>query len=414
MHEQTVDRDTFAHLFRDALAEAGIASSDDLPYDSQTFALDLSATTHSTDSAPGHSPVTGPRRFYLHNVYSEYLRAPEAARSVVIQKAVSSVRETPSALSPEDARSVLRVQLRPRAMADRFVPGHRVVAERLALCLCFDRPASVEYASPAALTALNLDDDTAFALGLAGLEGASRTGGALEHEAYGVYRSTWRDTYDAARAILPWLVRTVPATDGHVVAVPNRDTLLVADRGDALALEALVALVEHEWDNPRRVSCRLLDLRGDELAPLEVAENHPARAQLHKLDVLDAIEQASIQQKLIQSDLHDDGGEEDIFVASLTTMTTPGGRFMTCTVLTDGVDTLLPRADAIAFVSILERAEKTIAIHDWPHVEAVLGSDLEPTPYGYPPRFRVRAFPASEQMVALGTPMNSTWQAPRQ
>jgi len=180
----------------------------------------------------------------------------------------------------------------------------RPVADWLALCLCLDRPTSIRYVNPSDLATWGVTEDEAFGIGLAGLERQSGTEGGFEHEQGGVYRSVYQDTYDAARAALPWLVRKVPAPGGRALSVPNRNTLLVASLDDERAVLELAQLTEREADDPRRVSYRVFSLVDETLTPLRVNEQHPAGVALRRLAALDVADQSAIQRdRLHETDL---------------------------------------------------------------------------------------------------------------
>jgi hypothetical protein len=69
-------------------------------------------------------------------------------------------------------------------------------------------------------------------------------------------------------------------------------------------------------------------------------------------------------------------------------------------VWSNGVDTYLPRAQKVVFLD----EGKECAIVTWEQVERVVGHLLEPVEDLYPPRWRVREFPTSQQLEQLRDP----------
>jgi len=74
----------------------------------------------------------------------------------------------------------------------------------------------------------------------------------------------------------------------------------------------------------------------------------------------------------------------------------PQGRLQSYSVWGEGVDSLLPKTDAVAFM----RHDKQPLIVDWQKVIDVVGGLMEEVDI-YPLRFRVRTFPSDEQLARL-------------
>jgi hypothetical protein len=233
--------DKFAARVRNALLSSGTVLTEDLAYD----AVDHSFRIRLVDDDLG--------TLRLDNLYREWQSASTSDRLGVVGRTVGMVAEM---LEPEPTEEIFRsrllVQLRRRSFAAREGIVFRVVAGHLALCLCEDRPDSIRYPRSEAVAAANVDETSAFALARAHLERQSE--GALERLPSGVYRSSWKDTYDATRATLPWLIMQVPVTEGYAIGVPNRDTLLVCDLGDPKVLAALIAEIRTAANEPRQVN----------------------------------------------------------------------------------------------------------------------------------------------------------------
>ena len=81
----------------------------------------------------------------------------------------------------------------------------------------------------------------------------------------GLYRSTWEDSLDGSRILLPGVLRRLALQGEPVVVLANPDTLLVAGSEDGPALEWLLrAALEFAAEDPRAMNgcpLRLRDFR---------------------------------------------------------------------------------------------------------------------------------------------------------
>jgi hypothetical protein len=249
-----LSRDGFVERAREAILGAGQIAPDSLVFDSAAFAF----TIHT----PREQLVFG-----LDQLFLEYRAAPASERDNVFPHiAATAAERSAPPLTPETARRRLLLQVRPRA---QMPPGvHRVVAERLVLCLCLDSAASMRFLVPSDLEAWNFPVEMAFDFAYANLRERSKSPEFVPLK-NGVYRSAWLDTYDAARVILPELLTGMLGGKQPVVTIPNRETLLVADRADEKAIRALVEETQGQFQQPRSISKRLLTVIGGELCPLE-------------------------------------------------------------------------------------------------------------------------------------------------
>lgn len=379
----------FARRVRAALAEAGVARLEEITYDADQFSLTTPLGT-----------------LYLGNVYAEYVAAPRGQRDAAISALVATlVQMQLPPPTPDQARAQLIAQLRPRTFADLSAPVvHRVVAERLALCLCLDTPLTLQYFTPDRLVEWDLDEETAFTVALAHLERRSAEPLAqLERLPTGLYRSTWQDTFDATRAILPSVVGRVPAAGGRAVGIPNRNTLLVADLADERALRALVAETRAAYDHPRAVSARLYVPIDGGLEPLRLPDGHPLARDLRELDLLDLAGEYATQTEALNQRHAAEG--LDLFVASFRPNETDDGRIYSYAVWTEGVPTLLPETDLVALVEQPVGTDVAFSLYPFERVRAVAADLLEPVQC-YPPRYRTLGFPTPEQRDALGPPVS--------
>jgi O6-methylguanine-DNA--protein-cysteine methyltransferase len=149
------------------------------------------------------------------------------------------------------------------------------------------------------------------------------------------------------------------------------------------------------------VSYRLFTLTGETLTPLASADAPLSiAATVRRLEGLDLADQYATQKERLESELNARG--EDIFVANVKVMRSPAGETFTYAVWAQDVDTLLPEADLVAFVAGVNPKP---LVFPFGRVRDVLGELMvSGVEYGFPPRHRVRRYPTSSEIEALGEP----------
>ena len=94
--------------------------------------------------------------------------------------------------------------------------------------------------------------------------------------------------------------------------------------------------------------------------------------------------------------LHIKNGE-DVFVATFSGTQAPDGRVLSYATWTETTNSLLPKTDVL----LLGRIGGNLYMVEWQKVLDAVGDLMEPVDI-YPPRYRVREFPADEQLAAMG------------
>lgn len=157
-------------------------------------------------------------------------------------------------LALEDALPCLFPKVRPvfayQAYARRTgqpAPEYRLLAGDFAVSLVVDLPNQDLDLGPAHLRAWNLDFDSLLQRARGNL--LARGGEQGFHaEREGCYRSTWRDSLDGSRMLLPGILQRLRIKGDPVVLLPNRDTLLVAGSEDPEALRWAMGLAREQLD----------------------------------------------------------------------------------------------------------------------------------------------------------------------
>ncbi|MFL6074551.1 MAG: hypothetical protein ACJ73S_14245 [Mycobacteriales bacterium] len=207
------------------------------------------------------------------------------------------------------------------------------------------------------------------------------------------------DGYFAARLLLDgWLAGLAGRVGGRPVAfVPDQNTLLVTgDQPDTLG--SLFELVEAEYREAARAvspAAYTVDDAG-RVVPYAAPVGHPVGAAVHRAEVVLAATEYAAQGEELNKRHQNEGA--DIFVANLLAAGRDDGSLFTVASWADGVETLLPEADFVAFPG-----EDTFYA-GWDEVARTAG--LEPVDGLYPPRYHVRGWPPAavvDQLRALAT-----------
>lgn len=353
----------------------------------------------------------------LGNIFQEYCRAEKAEREALLRRFLRNCVCTKSFELPEefddihpDLLPVIRsrfylesiiLQARARGNEPLEVP-QQVVGEHLALSLVYDLPSAMRTIGQRDLDAWKVSFFHASEAARQNLEQMGEISFAsLDGH---VYASATGDNYDASRLIMLDLIRKFDVEGDHIAMVPNRDTLLVTGSEDARGLEIMAKIAEESTQKPRPISTIALRLEGDEWMPWLPPSSFAVYDKFHELR-LQTLGMEYNDQKGMLDEIHNVTGE-DVFVAQFSAI----GKKNTCRVTSycvwsEGVDTLLPQTDSIFFFRPgSEKEGELVAGGSWEHVQQVVGDLMEPAGF-YPERYRVRSFPTSEQLAAIGKQM---------
>ncbi len=168
---------------------------------------------------------------------------------------------------------------------------------------------------------------------------------------------------------------------------------------DEAGLGQVAQLAEPLLSEPRRVTGRAFTWREGSWTPYLPPDDHPAHEQFLRLLCLSAASDYADQQEALNERLSAAG--DDLFVASVMLVEgTSKGLISLCS-WTQGVVTLLPRTDRIAFVSPGEGDHPSNVMQvPWDEAIAVVGDLMKPQGLR-PERWRVDAFPTPEELSAL-------------
>lgn len=348
----------------------------------------------------GYALETDGGSVQLEQLYAEWQGVPEEDRPEYLRHVVRSMHPPPLPETWAEARKAVALSVRAALdLPDSPALVSRQIAPGVVAALVFDHEDGMQFLHGTHLAGWGVSVDQAYAQGLRNLEAAS--GRRFEAPAPGVYRSPWRDNYDASRLLLTATLQRLRLKGKPVAFIPNRDTLIVTGSADDEGLAAAARLASEALDEPRPMTGRAWVLDGTWKPFLPPAAS-TAFAGMSGLVKRAEVREAAAQQEALKAQLEE--GEPDLTVASLLLgEETETGEPMTYCVWIKGVEALLPRADYVVFVDpALADAEQLLAAATWEKAQQVLGRALVPEPRVSPARFRVKTFPSARALKALG------------
>ena len=200
-----------------------------------------------------------------------------------------------------------------------------------------------------------------------------------------VWISECRDDYDGARMLIPEYLDQTGLAGELVVIHPNRNLLVVAavDDVDGICTACDLALTDLEAPSP--ISFQPLVGRDEDWRPLHLSPTHPAYEPWRRLTCFGH----ELNHRILQQPLQQLIGD-DLMLSPYQLAEDNEGLVSSYTTWTEGVPSLLPRADFVGLVT--ERGEAITA--PWEAVHRLVGTMMEPTDH-YPELWRVMTFPDS-------------------
>ncbi len=190
----------------------------------------------------------------------------------------------------------------------------------------------------------------------------------------------------------------IAAPLGDYVAVArSRDSLRLISTADA---DALGEALGHELDayqaEPRRLSPVPYAVRDGVLEVWDPPPGHPCRGAAERAQQVLAATEYGYQHGVLD-DLFPKAGE-DVFVGKLSLMERPDGSLWSWAAWVESVtDGLTPRCDYLG----LRGDDDEVVWVRWDDAVRLAGDALRQEPGYYPPRWRVRGWPAADQVAQL-------------
>lgn len=373
-------RERFARRVLRALRDAGVAHARYLP---EQFAIEVRRD----------SPSAEPAVAYLGNLYRECERAGRAGSRERIATFLAAVIFNPGAPRAwEDVAPLLRPVLRTvtfglgvPATAPR--PLRRPAWPYLAEFVVVDQPTSIMYVTAGQLQEWGVTERAVFDRARRNMaEIAASTGDGVAAGPRSLVRMVESgDAYWASHLFVDgWLAgRRDGAAAPPLLFVPDTTGVLLAGRAaddTPQTVGKLFELAEREYREAARPISPMaftVDEAGA-VVPFLVPRGHPMYEITHRSEVLLASAEYAAQ-----------GGHltTDAFVAGCAVAQRADGSVFSVASWAEGVDTLLPRADYVAFPS--DGADPFYVAWD----DVAREVDLEPEPGLEPERYRLRAWP---------------------
>lgn len=388
------DKDEFARSLVVRIYQAGEKS--DIDYDRKEFCLrgGGKAVTHK---------LRGAYRNYCH---ADDLLARERLLSQEIRDWFAYLPKTPGDF--EDVKPDLLPVIRSRAQLEfhamraevegneQYRWPYQVFGEHFGVAIVYDLPRAMRPVQQTALDAWGITFYEALEIAKENLRAIPSTFiGPTKDD--GVYLSDTRDSYDAARLLLPELIQQFHILGDPVAMMPTRGSLLVLGSEDVKRLVGIVKGADRALGSPLYISGIALHYNGEEWVPWLPPPSHPAHIGFRGLQIRTWQHEYSEQEDLLDTLYAKDG--ESVDLAPYTGVQHPDGRPFSCTIWgPDDNSSLLPKTDLVLFG---QGSEEMPRASEWDRVVQQAGELVEALDV-YPPRYRVCGFPSEKQLAAMG------------
>lgn len=346
---------------------------------------------------------SAPTWIFLDNVYTECQGLGRRARLDRLTRFIRIMGAPPVTDTWEEARPKLRPVLRPVTMGLAGVPGMQPPVSRpawpyLKELVVIDQPESMAFVGPPSLEAWGVTAEDVFTAARANLAGIARRSLARDWpDQHALIRMVdTGDGYFTSLLLAPgWLDSVSDRIGAPVIAfVPDNNSMLLCARQSG-GLAQLYDLVEKEFGEAARGLSPVgytTDPSGA-VIPYRPDADHPDRVPARRAEVILAATQYGAQSRWLTSQFAEAG--IDVYVGGLVAASKPDEAPITVATWTDGITSLLPEAEYIAFV----RDGRAGFRVPWRAVASLV--DLDPEPILSPRRYRVTNWPAPEIMQAL-------------
>lgn len=325
---------------------------------------------------------------------------------------VASAEECPEPVMPDtfqEAAPKLMLTIQSRAVAEARSQLHNMnnpadsgfvgwpYAEHLAVCIVYDTPNIKLYVTASDVEKWGVPEEQLFQTAYGNLRKLPCDFRSTFKDGR-VFRSFADDTYDASRLLLPPPnFGQLPVRGTHVAMVPHPNVLLITGDQDREGLRVVLTNCRKALKDPLAIGPSMFRLSNTGWKPWSPELPSAERKEFEGL-VLDTLERDyARQQRLMRAQELTKPGNDQLFIASY--MQLPQGRsdgLRTLSVWTRNAPSLLPKTDAIAFVTGTEFR----GIVPWSVVAAKMENELEPVGT-YPARYSALSFPTDEQLHDL-------------
>jgi hypothetical protein len=212
-----------------------------------------------------------------------------------------------------------------------------------------------------------------------------------------LYAFALGDIYGASRLTLIDRLPDLEVAGKPVAMVPNREVLYLTGLEDEVGLAMMAELASQALNEPYALSGIPLILEEGAWSDWMPPEDHPLHRRFRQIET-NWLGPLYAEQKQLLDEIHRWQGT-DIFVASFSAAQKADGEVVSYCVWGEGVDSLLPVSQKVAFMQ--EGRDGPVALAGWSRVLEVVGYPMETTEH-YPARYRVREYPDKAALDAIG------------
>ncbi len=351
------------------------------------------------------SGAGGPAKLFLSNVFREMAGASRAQRRDRLATLLRVMAAEQPGESWPGVRAKLRPVLRPATFGTTGQVGMLPPLSRPALpflneLVVVDQPEAMAYVVGHQLQSWGVPADAVFDAARANL--AVLAGKSLDDSWSGgrslITMVDDGDEYFASLLLAPgWLAGVADRMGGPVLAfVPDNSHVLICPLPDG-DLQPLYRMVENHFTEAVRALSPVgyVSAADGRVVPYNPPPGHPHHAVTRRANAVLAATEYTTQTEWLSGQYAENG--IDLHVGALLAVApADGGPAQTIATWTEGVETLLPAADTVAFV----RADTGMEFRaPWPVVAEHAG--LTPEPLLSPARYRVAAWPSAEVLAEL-------------
>jgi hypothetical protein len=344
----------------------------------------------------------------LANIHLEYAAAPRLGRRTLLQQYLAMLQTPPVSNLWSLAQSKIYPLLRSRY--DRLTheiewrrrqepfpaPAARRYLGHLDQILGYDHGQTITQVKAETQSEWGVTFETAIDRAMTNLRALPRT--LWQERAGSVWELESPEGYTESLLQLPRIFADLPARGTPLVMIPNRGVLLATGSDEPGGITALLAEARQSLQAAPWPLCGDLFRVGSDGIQLFV----PAGADAKELATIQRLDIESVygaQKSALEA--HCEAIEDAVFVATyglLGQKNDPTELQSWCS-WTEGVPTLLPTTDLIAFVWDLSGNRKT-ALVSWANAASIVGHYFKTTDED-PPRTRVDEFPTPAELAEL-------------
>ena len=350
--------------------------------------------------------------YRLDRSYREYAKLPDAERAAFVRKRAAGIAgpQLPATFAEAEAKlvpivrerisyEVARIMASPKPhVALRPEPPHVALTDDLWGVLAYETEDQFLRIEAEVLGGWNVSFDKVWPEAVERLEQRSQAG--TTYVVDGVRELRFKDGNDSARVLFPSLLAKQPLPGGAVAAMPKEDMLLVAGAEDGEALQALGKRLLGEWDRGAQ-NARLVRVGEGKATPFAPTGPKPLEAMFTDLRRSTEQRDEGLQREALKKRLGE--GEDAPFVTTVMRAKNPTTDVeLTVVVHTEGVDSLIARADYVWFkrVDVEKRTATTLGCGAWDAVYPLMKGRWKETPL-HPARWLATSLPTAKELKGL-------------